>query len=198
VTAASRTRSAITIVASMAFASALWAGEPASTPLGVGRPVSVQDVAAESLTVLPDGSGLPVGQGTARQGAALYAAHCAACHGDSGEGRGDFPALSGGRGSLATDKPVLTVGSYWPYATTVWDYINRGMPYTDAGTLSADDVYALTAYVLYLNGIVSERKVLDRKTLPSVRMPNRDGFIDDSRPGVSASHSSSSDQVESP
>jgi cytochrome c len=144
------------------------------------------------LTVLPDGTGLPPGQGTARQGATLYAQQCAACHGDKGEGRGDFPALAGGRGSLAGDKPVLTVGSYWPYATTLWDYINRAMPYTDAGTLSADGVYAVTAYVLYLNAIVSERKVLDRETLPRIRMPNRDGFIDGSRRDVSPNPSAAS------
>ncbi len=182
----------------MAIASVLWADEPAGTPLGVGRAVSAQDVAAENITVLPDGTGLPLGQGTARQGAAIYAAQCAACHGDRGEGRADVPALAGGRGSLASDKPVLTIGSYWPYATTVWDYINRGMPYTNAGTLSADDVYALTAYVLYLNGIVSQRKILDHKTLPGIRMPNRDGFLDDSRPDVTATHTTSSDQAAKP
>jgi cytochrome c len=128
------------------------------------------------LTVLPDGTGLPPGKGSAKEGAALYVAHCAACHGDHGEGRGDFPALIGGRGSLASDKPILTVGSYWPYASTLFDYIRRAMPYQGPGELSANDVYALTAWILAENEIVKPTLVLTEQTLPAVRMPNRDGF----------------------
>lgn len=165
-------------------ASALWAGEPANGPFGIGQPLTPRDIASNDLTVLPDGTGLPPGSGTAKEGAALFAARCAACHGDHGEGRRNFPALAGGRGSLSTDEPVLTVGSYWPYATTVWDYIRRAMPYQNPGSLSTDEVYALTAYVLFVNGIVRQSDVLDRARLPRIRMPNRDGFVGDQRPDV--------------
>ena len=90
---------------------------------------------------------------------------------------------------MSTDKPVLTVGSYWPYATTVWDYIRRAMPYQNPGSLSTDEVYALTAYVLFINGIVRQSDVLDRASLPRIRMPNRDGFVGDQRPDVRSSKS---------
>lgn len=180
----SRTFSGVTLVAFLMSTSALLAGETANAPVGVGRPIAAHDSAAEDLTVLPDGTGLRPGRGTAKEGAVLYAAQCAACHGDHGEGRGDFPALVGGRGSLSADKPVLTVGSYWPYATTVWDYINRAMPYQNPGSLRVEEVYAVTAYVLFLNGVVGESDVLDRVSLPRVRMPNRDGFVEDQRPDV--------------
>ena len=176
--AASRTSSGITLVAFLAAGSALWAAEPATAPLGIGRPASVHDIAAKDLTVLPDGTGLPAGKGSAEEGASLYAAQCAACHGDRGEGRGDFPALVGGRGSLAGDKPILTVGSYWPYATTLFDYIRRAMPYQGSGELSANDVYALTAWVLAENKIVKAKSVLTERTLPRVHMPNKEGFED--------------------
>jgi hypothetical protein len=155
----------------------------------VGRVPSVTEVAARDITVLPDGRGLPLGSGSARQGAGVYAARCASCHGPRGEGLGDNPALVGGIGSLVGREPVLTVGSYWPYATTVWDYVHRAMPYDQPGSLPADDVYAVTAFVLFLNGIVAETKVLDRATLPLVQMPNRDGFVDDPRPDVASDQS---------
>jgi cytochrome c len=128
------------------------------------------------IEVLPDGRGLPPGTGSAERGRDLYARHCAACHGASGnEGPADI--LVGGNGSLATARPLKTVGSFWPYATTLWDYINRAMPYDRPGTLSPDEVYAITAYVLHLNGIVGERETLTQETLPRVRMPNREGFV---------------------
>ena len=164
--------------------SAVWAAEPPNTALGIGRPLTTRDIVSNDLTVLPDGTGLPPGSGTAKQGAALFAARCAACHGVHGEGGGNFPALAGGRGSLSSDKPVLTIGSYWPYATTVWDYIRRAMPYQNPGSLRANEVYALTAYVFFLNGIVRQSDVLDRASLPRVRMPNRDGFVGDRRPDI--------------
>lgn len=148
----------------------------ADAQLGIGHVASATEISAENLTAFPDGGGLPPGKGTAKQGSGIYATQCAACHGSRGEGREDFPALAGGRGSLTSGKPILTVGSYWPYATTVWDYINRAMPYANPGSLRANEVYALTAYVLYLNGIVGEAEVLDRASLPRVRMPNRNGF----------------------
>jgi cytochrome c len=139
------------------------------------------------LTVFPDGRGLPVGKGTAVRGEAVYKEKCAVCHNDRGEGREQqWPALVGGIGSLATPKPKKTVGSYWPYATTVWDYINRSMPFDHPRTLATDDVYAVTAFVLYLNGIVEQGKELNEKTLPQVLMPNRNGFVPDRRPDVKA------------
>jgi mono/diheme cytochrome c family protein len=176
--AASRTFSGIALVVLLAAGSAPWATEPATASLGIGRPAAVHDVAAKDLTVLPDGTGLPPGKGSVAEGAALYAAQCAACHGDRGEGRGDFAALVGGRESLAGDKPILTVGSYWPYATTLFDYIRRAMPYQGSGELSANDIYALTAWILAENNIVKSKAVLTEQTLPRVRMPNKEGFED--------------------
>lgn len=174
--AALRTSSAIALVAFLAAGPALWAAEPVTAPLGIGRPASAHDIATNDLTVLPDGTGLPAGKGSAAQGAILYAARCAACHGDRGEGRADFHALVGGRGSLAGDKPVLTVGSYWPHATTLFDYIRRAMPYEGSGDLSANDIYALTAWILAENKIVGRKAVMTEKTLPGVQMPNKEGF----------------------
>jgi mono/diheme cytochrome c family protein len=124
-----------------------------------------------------DGVGLPPGKGTVQRGSEVYAEQCAACHGTFGEGEGRFPKLVGGAGTLMDDRPELTVGSYWPFAPTLWDYINRAMPMAAPHTLSADDVYALTAYVLHLNDVVSNEFVADRDSLPKVKMPNRDNFI---------------------
>ena len=124
-----------------------------------------------------DGVGLPPGKGTVQRGSEVYAEQCAACHGIFGEGEGRFPKLVGGAGTLMDDRPELTVGSYWPFAPTLWDYINRAMPMAAPHTLSADDVYALTAYILHLNDVVSNEFVADRDSLPKVKMPNRDNFI---------------------
>lgn len=109
---------------------------------------------------------------------------CARCHGLRGEGNSIYPALAGGQNTLKSTHPILTIGSYWPYATTVWDYINRAMPYQNPGTLTPQQVYALTAYLLYLNKIVGERQTVNQRTLPLIRMPNRDGFVADPRPDV--------------
>jgi S-disulfanyl-L-cysteine oxidoreductase SoxD len=154
-----------------------------SKTFGVGRAPTADEQRTLGIMVAPDGSGLPVGAGTAKIGKDIYARTCASCHGSTGEGA-DSPPLVGGRGTLATAKPKKTVGSYWPYATTLWDYVNRAMPFNRPGTLSHDEVYALTAYVLYLNEIVSDTQVIDARTLPRIRMPNRDGFIADPRPEV--------------
>ena len=124
-----------------------------------------------------DGAGLPPGKGTVQRGSEVYAEQCAACHGIFGEGEGRFPKLVGGAGTLTHDRPELTVGSYWPFAPTLWDYINRAMPMATPHTLSADDVYALTAYILHLNDVVPNEFVADRDSLPKVKMPNRDNFI---------------------
>jgi|SRR5207244_2234401 len=151
---------------------------------GMGRLASAEELRAADISVAPDGSGLPPGSATAAQGRTDYETKCAACHGVRGEGSEVYPALVGGRATLTRSEPLLTVGSYWPYATTVWDYINRAMPYQNPGSLTSQEVYALTAYILFLNKIVGEHDVLDRHSLPRVRMPNRDGFVPDPRPDV--------------
>ena len=143
---------------------------------GGGHPA---EIAAWNIDIAPDGAGLPLGLGSVAQGAAIFAANCAGCHGEKGDA-GDgapIPKLVGGAGTLASAKPVKTVGSYWPYATTLYDYIHRAMPLGNAQSLSPDQVYAVTAYVLSLNGIVGTDAVLDAHSLPEVRMPNRDGFF---------------------
>jgi len=160
---------------------------PAQSPkYGVGRPPGDSDIRSLGIIVAPDGTGLPEGSGTAVEGREVFAAQCAKCHGEKGEG-GVGPALVGGQGTLATPKPRKTVGSFWPHATTVWDYVNRAMPFNQPGLLSHTQVYAVVAYVLYLNGIVEERQALNAKSLPKVRMPNRDGFVADPRPDVKRS-----------
>ena len=152
----------------------------------IGRSASSAEIQALNLSVMPNGEGLPEGTGTPREGKEIYRAQCASCHGDHGEGRPEFPALVGGRDSLASATPVLTVGSYWPYATTIFDYVRRAMPYATPGSLTNNEVYAVTAWLLHANGIVTEETVLNRDTLTKVRMPNRDGFVRDPRPDVKA------------
>jgi S-disulfanyl-L-cysteine oxidoreductase SoxD len=157
----------------------------AKTPrYDVGRPLTAADTLNGEPAIAPDGTGLPRGGGSVAQGATIYQRSCAGCHGGEGQGIGEYPALVGGQGTLATKSPVQTVGSFWPYATTVWDYINRAMPYTNAGSLSNRDVYAVTAYLLYLNHIVPADAELSETSLPRVRMPNRDGFVADPRPDL--------------
>jgi S-disulfanyl-L-cysteine oxidoreductase SoxD len=150
----------------------------------IGHVASPEEIGAAGISVAPDGAGLPTGSGNAIQGRLVYQTHWAACHGIKGEGNAAYPALVGGLGTLKSNEPVLTVGSYWPYATTVWDYINRAMPYTDAGSLTPKQVYSVTAYILYMNGIVGERDELNKMNLAKVRMPNRNGFTSDPRPDV--------------
>jgi cytochrome c len=160
--------------------------EPVDTDsrANVGQPADPALIERFDISVLPTGEGLPKGRGTAREGAKVYATHCAACHGDKGQGSGDFVALVGGKGTLATPKPVLTVGSYWPYSTTLFDYIRRAMPYAAPGSLSADEIYAVSAWVLAENGIIGKDAVMNQQTLPRVTMPNRNGFVPDPRPDV--------------
>jgi S-disulfanyl-L-cysteine oxidoreductase SoxD len=135
-------------------------------------------IKAWDISIPPSGAGLPPGSGTVKQGALVYAAKCQACHGERGVGK-PMDALVGGIGSLATDKPVRTVGSFWPYATTLFDYVRRAMPTTAPMSLTDEEVYAVSAYVLNINGIIGENDVMNAQTLPGVRMPNRDGFISD-------------------
>jgi S-disulfanyl-L-cysteine oxidoreductase SoxD len=151
----------------------------------VGRTPTADEIKAWDIAIGPDGRGLPAGSGTAARGQTIYAAQCARCHGATAREGPEAP-LVGGIGTLGTAHPVKTVGSYWPYATTVFDYVNRAMPFDRPGILSPDEVYATVAYVLYLNGIVKETDVIDRKTLPQIHMPNRDGFEPDPRPDVPA------------
>jgi mono/diheme cytochrome c family protein len=150
----------------------------------LGRHATAADIAAVGISVGPDGRGLPAGHATAHEGRPLYESTCAACHGPRGEGNATYPPLVGGTGTLTNAQPILTIGSYWPYATTVWDYINRAMPYQNPGTLTTQQVYALTAYLLYLDGIVGERQSIDQNTLSKVLMPNRNRFTVDPRPDV--------------
>lgn len=154
---------------------------PAAIP-GIGTPASAQQIAGWDIAVRGDGHNLPPGQGTAEQGEALYVQHCAACHGDFGEGLERWPALIGGRGTLATAEARRTVGSYWPHAPGVFDYIRRAMPYPAPLSLTNDEYYAITAYVLHLNEIIPEDAVMDARSLPAVVMPNREGFVLEGRP----------------
>jgi cytochrome c len=143
----------------------------------LGRPATADEVAAWDISIGPDGAGLPAGSGTAKQGEAVYAAKCLACHGEKGGGKPN-DQLVGGQGTIAGDKPaVKTVGSYWPYATTVFDYVRRAMPYSESKSLTNDEVYAVSAYILNLNGVIAEGDTIDAQSLPKVKMPNRDGFV---------------------
>lgn len=153
---------------------------------GFGTAASESDIDKVTLTVMPDGEGLPEGSGSAEQGAEVYALHCAACHGAEGEG-GLANQLVGGRGTLGSDKPVKTLGSYWPYATTVFNYLRRSMPYTQPMSLTNDEYYALTAFLLNKNDIVPADRVLDKDSLPAVVMPNREGFVN-SYPAIPAQY----------
>ncbi len=165
------TRSAGFIVALLVSGAAVAAESPQR-----GQPITAAEAAAWDLTIAPDGVGLPKGRGTVKRGEQVFAEKCVSCHGEKGEGK---PAdkLVGGQGTLGGDQaPVKTVGSYWPYATTLFDYIRRAMPLTEPQSLSAEEVYSVSAYVLYLNGIITDKAVLDAKSLPRVKMPNRDNF----------------------
>lgn len=148
---------------------------PAASPM-LGQPIAELDVALWDITIGPDGAGLPAGSGTASQGAAVYASNCLACHGEKGRGGAAVP-LAGGGPLVGPRDPVVTVGNFWQYATTLFDYTRRTMPWTEPKSLTSDQVYAVTAYVLQINGIIGENDVMNAETLPKVRMPNRDGFI---------------------
>jgi S-disulfanyl-L-cysteine oxidoreductase SoxD len=150
-------------------------GAPAQGP-NLGRPLTPEEIQKINITVTPDGKGLPPGSGSVAAGAAVYARSCQVCHGEKGAGKPQ-DQLTGGLGTLATPKPVKTPASYWPAATTLFDYIRRAMPITAPESLTNDEVYSLTAYILSIDGIVPNDAVLDAKTLPRVKMPNKDGFV---------------------
>ncbi|MCZ6489602.1 MAG: cytochrome c [Acidobacteria bacterium] len=163
------------------FVAVCAAAQAQSPAYGLGRTPSAEEIRAWDIAIGPEGKELPPGKGTAKEGATIYAARCAACHGQTGT-EGPFNRLVGGQGTLHTNRPVKTVGSYWPFATTIWDYINRAMPVDNPGSLAPDQVYALTAFLLYRNSIIQETDVMDVESLPKVRMPNRNGFVPDPRP----------------
>ena len=156
----------------------------ASPPVhyGIGREAKVDEIAGWDIDIRPDGHGLPAGKGTARKGEELFVAQCAACHGEFGESAGRWPILAGGAGTLASHDPVKSIGSYWPYASTVIDYIRRAMPYGNAQSLSGDDLYAIVAYVLYLNDVITDQDFeLSDKNFASIKLPNEANFYDDDR-----------------
>jgi cytochrome c len=166
-----RAKIAIFALATLASGAA-WAGED----YGLGRPATSAEIAQWDMDVAPDGTGLPSGQGSVRVGEAIFADRCASCHGTRGQG-GPMDRLVGGVRTLATAKPVRTVGSFWPYATTLFDFVRRAMPFDAPQSLSPSDVYAVSAYVLFLNGLLPADAALDAKTLIQIKMPNRDGFV---------------------
>ena len=169
------------LIATTALAATLTAGPALAEKLGLGRPALPEEIAAWNMDVSPDGTGLPEGSGSVEEGEGLFVDYCAVCHGDFAEGVGNWPKLAGGEGSLADKDPLKTVGSYWPYLSTTWDYVHRSMPFGNAQTLSPDEVYAIVAYILYSNYIVEDDFVLSKENFLDVEMPNADGFIVDDR-----------------
>ncbi len=153
-----------------------------SAKLGLGRPATADEIAAWDTDVRPDGRGLPVGKGTVKQGDELFQEKCASCHGEFGQGVGRWPVLAGGARTLKADRPDKTVGSFWPDASTVFDYIKRAMPYGNAQSLSNDEVYALTAYLLSMNDVIKDENFeLNDKNFTSIKMPNAAAFFEDDR-----------------
>lgn len=151
-------------------------GASAQQGPGLGIVATPEQVAGWDISIGPDGAGLPPGSGTARQGERVYAEKCLACHGEGGQGSLN-DRLAGGHGTLQDASPIKTVGSYWPYATTIFDYVRRAMPLTQPLSLTDDEAYAVTAYLLRINGIIDDDDVIDAESLPRIEMPNRDNFI---------------------
>jgi cytochrome c len=172
-----------TIAAFVLIASAGSASAQTQGPYGIGRVATPAEIAGWNIDIGRDGSGLPPGSGTVSHGQDVFEQQCAACHGDKGQG-GVGDKLVGGQGTLATPKPVRTVGSYWPYAPTLFDYIRRAMPQNAPQSLSNEDVYAVSAYILHLNGLLPVDATLDAKSLAAIKMPNRNMFVADPRPDV--------------
>ena len=166
----------------IAAANAANAPRQTGGPLGLGRKALDEEITAWDLDIAPDGTGLPVGSGSVTYGEEIFSEQCGACHGDFAEGVDRWPELAGGEGTLADDDPLKTVGSYWPYLSTAWDYIHRSMPFGYAQSLSDDDVYAMLAYILYSNDIIDDEDfVLSNENFLDVEMPNVEGFIIDDR-----------------
>jgi mono/diheme cytochrome c family protein len=180
------------VVMSQAMTQKIASAQGYPTKFEFGTPATEQEIAAVAIAIPGDGSGLPAGSGDYAKGKAVYESACAACHGADLMGVAGLPnmpagaqlRLIGGRGTLASKNPVMTVESYWPYATTLFDYVRRAMPFTAPGSLTADDIYAVSAYILAEGKIIDKSTVLDARTLARVEMPNRDGFVPDPRPEV--------------
>jgi cytochrome c len=152
-----------------------------SQKYNVGRPATPEEINSTDQFMAPDGTGLPAGKGTAADGREIYSRRCARCHGAQGQGDEEGP-LVGGKGTLKSAKPLKTVGSFWPYATTIYDYVHRAMPFDNPGLLDANQTYSVVALILHMNGIIGEKDEMNAQTLPKVKMPNRDGFVKDNRP----------------
>jgi cytochrome c len=159
------------------------AAAEAQARYGIGRTATAAEIAGWNIDIGPDGHGLPSGSGSVTHGREVFEQQCAACHGDKGQG-GVGDRLVGGQGTLATPNPTRTVGSYWPYATTLFDYVRRAMPQNAPGSLSNEDVYAVSAYILHLNGLLPADAAIDARAIAAIKMPNRDGFVGDARPDV--------------
>ncbi len=179
---------ALAVIAAPLVALAQQSGYPPASQYPFGTAATKAEIDAWDIDVRPDGTGLPAGSGTYAKGEQIYAAQCSACHGSDLKGGHNpalaegGPALIGGRGTLNTSKPIKTVESYWPYASTLYDYINRAMPLTSPSSLKPDEVYSLVAYILGKGQIISTATVMDAKSLPKIKMPNRNGFYRDNRP----------------
>ena len=163
------------------FSGAANAEAPRGLKTGLGRAATEDEIKAWDIDIRPDGLGLPEGRGDVAAGEEAFAEKCASCHGDFGEGAGRWPVLAGGKGTLASEDPVKTVGSYWPYLSTVWDYVHRAMPFGDAQSLTDDEVYAITAYILYANDLVDDDFELSHENFKDVRLPNEANFFPDDR-----------------
>lgn len=166
------------------FSLAIPAGTASAGKYGLGREAKPAEVKAWDIDVRPDGQGLPDGKGTVAQGEEVFQERCAACHGEFAEGIDRWPVLAGGKETLKSDRPEKTIGSYWPYLSTVYDYIYRAMPYGDAQSLTPDETYAITAYLLNMNDLVDEKFELNKKNFTSIRLPNEKNFIADPRPDM--------------
>jgi cytochrome c len=158
------------------------AAQASAKKIGLGRAATPEEIAGWDIDVRPDGHGLPPGKGTVKQGEETFIALCAACHGDFGEGKDRWPVLAGGLGSLKNDRPEKTIGSFWPHQSTIFDYVRRAMPFGNAQSLSNDELYGLTAYLLHMNDIIKDTSFeLSQKNFLSIRMPNANAFYDDDR-----------------
>ena len=167
----------------IAFTALALSGVVSAGPLGIGSTATPEMVAGWDIDVRPDGLGAPIGTGNAFDGEEVYADRCASCHGDFGEAVDNWPVLVGGEGTLATHDPVKTTGSYWPYASTMYDYIYRAMPFGEAQSLTHDETYQIVAYLLYMNDIIDDEFEVNQDNIGTIEMPNRDGFmLPDPRP----------------
>lgn len=172
-------KSAALLAALAAVAPAL-AQTPAKK-IGLGRAALPEEIAAWNIDIRPDGAGLPAGKGSVKDGETLYMERCASCHGEFGEGAGRYPVLAGGRGTLKSENPDKTIGSFWPYASTAYDYIHRAMPFGNAQSLTPDETYAIVAFLLHMNDLVKDDFVLSKENFSSVKLPNAGEFFEDDR-----------------